>query len=80
VVVSRIAPFTEYLTDSDCSFADPFDAISIGAAMIRVLSESARAAAARARFGIAARMGWDVSAARHVSLYEAALGLEFHHA
>jgi len=80
VVVSRIAPFTEYLTDSDCSFADPFDAISIGAAMIRVLSESARAAAARARFGIAARMGWDVSAARHVSLYEAALGLELHHA
>jgi len=80
VVVSRIAPFTEYLTDSDCSFADPFDAISIGAAMIRALSEDARTAAARARLGIAAHMGWDVSAARHLSLYEAAMRLELHHA
>jgi glycosyltransferase-like protein len=80
VVVSRIAPFTEYLTDSDCSFADPFDAVSIGAAMIRALSEGARAAAARARIGIAARMSWDVSAACHVALYEAALRLELHHA
>jgi len=78
VVVSRIAPFTEYLTESDCIFADPFDAISIGAAMIRALSEGARAAAARARLGVAARMGWNVSAARQLSLYEAAL--ELHHA
>jgi len=80
VVVSRIAPFTEYLDDADCSFADPFDAISIGAAMIGALSEGARKAAARARLGIAARMSWDVSAARHLSLYEAAIGLELHHA
>jgi glycosyltransferase-like protein len=80
VVVSRIAPFTEYLTDLYCSFADPFDAISIGAAMIRALSDGARAAAVRARLGVAARMGWDVSAARHLSLYEQALGLELSHA
>jgi glycosyltransferase-like protein len=80
VVVSHIAPFTEYLTDSDCSFADPFDAISIGAAMIRALSNGARAAAARGRLGVAAHMGWDVSAGRQLSLYEAALDLELQHA
>jgi len=80
VVVSRIAPFTEYLTDADCSFADPYDSISIGAAMIRALSEVARAAAVQARLGVAARMGWDVSATRQLSLYEVALGLELQHA
>jgi glycosyltransferase-like protein len=80
VVVSRIAPFTEYLIDSDCDFADPSDAISIGVAMIRALSDGARAAAVRARLGVAARMSWDVSAVRHLSLYEAVLGLELQHA
>jgi glycosyltransferase-like protein len=80
VVVSRIAPFTEYLADSDCSFADPLDPQSISLAMIRAVSAGAKAEAVRARQRVAARMGWHISAARHLSLYEAVLERELHHA
>jgi glycosyltransferase-like protein len=71
VVVSRIAPFTEYLTDADCHFADPQSPISIAEAMQSALTPSARAAAARARTKISAAMSWDASAAHHLSLYDA---------
>jgi glycosyltransferase-like protein len=70
VVTSRIAPFTEYLTDRDCCFADPLDPHSIAAAMSRALTPQARNAAARARTTVAAPLSWDASAARHLSLYK----------
>jgi glycosyltransferase-like protein len=70
VVTSRIAPFTEYLTDAHCSFADPYQPHSIAAAMSRALTQQARNDATRARKTVAARMGWEASAARHLSLYE----------
>jgi glycosyltransferase-like protein len=71
VVVSRIAPFTEYLTNANCSFADPQSPTSIAAAMQAALTPPARAAAATARTKIAAAMSWDAAVARHLSLYAA---------
>jgi glycosyltransferase-like protein len=76
VVVSRIAPFTEYLTDADCSFADPLDSASISEAMIRAVSIAGRSGAVEGRRRVAARMGWNKSATRHLSLYEALLNRE----
>jgi len=63
-VVSRRAPFTEYLAGDDVHWADPLDAASIAAAM--------RAAVARRKFAppaVCERFSWSASAARHVALY-----------
>jgi len=70
VIVSRIAPFTEYLTDSDCHFANPHDPRTIAAAMQDALTPQARENALRAKTSIAARMSWEASAARHAALYD----------
>jgi glycosyltransferase-like protein len=70
VIVSRIPPFTEYLTDSKCSFADPQSPPSIAAAMQRALTAAARRDAIQARNEILPGMSWEISAARHASLYE----------
>jgi glycosyltransferase-like protein len=70
VIVSRIAPFTEYLSDADCHFADPQQPQSIAAAMQNALTPQARENAMQARANIASRMSWDASAARHAALYD----------
>jgi len=80
VIVSRIAPFTEYLTESDCSFADPLDPASIGQAMLRAISVEGRATALHGRNGVAARMGWDKSAAIQLALYQPVLHKEVQNA
>ena len=69
VVVSRIAPFTEYLHDTDCSWADPFDADSIAHALGAAIAGRSpeRIASSAARLG--AQFSWPVSAARHALLY-----------
>ncbi|MGJ7579024.1 MSMEG_0565 family glycosyltransferase [Variovorax sp. RHLX14] len=69
VAVSRIAPFTEYLRDDDCSWADPLDAESIADALHRAIAcrSDARIAQSAARLG--ARFSWTASAARHSLLY-----------
>jgi glycosyltransferase-like protein len=69
-VVSRIAPFTEYLADGDVEWADPLDVESIAAALM--------AAVERGKFAppaVCARCSWDASATRHAALYR-----EFLHA
>ncbi len=76
VVVSRIAPFTEYLTEADCDFADPIDPVSIAHAMVRAVSVEGSARAHHGRQCVAVRMGWDKSAARQLALYETALATE----
>jgi glycosyltransferase-like protein len=76
VIVSRIAPFTEYLTDLDCCFADPNDVVSIGAAMVRAISIDGRATARHGRRFVAAAMGWDKSAAIQLALYQPVLNKE----
>jgi glycosyltransferase-like protein len=70
VIVSRIPPFTEYLSDFTCSFADPQSPPSIAAAMQRALTAAARRDAIQARNKILPEMSWEISAARHASLYE----------
>ena len=67
VVVSRIAPFTEYLGEGDALFCDPRDPASIAAAMRAALTPDE---ARRARgLAVASRHGWDAVAQRNLALY-----------
>lgn len=69
-VVSRMAPFTEYLGISDAFWADPLDPASIAHAMSRAARPSlARSLALEAAPAICARYGWDASAQTHLELY-----------
>ena len=69
VVVSRMAPFTEYLDEGDALFCDPFDPASIALAM-RAALRPETAARVRARgFAVAASRSWRAVAQRTLSLY-----------
>lgn len=76
VVVSRIAPFTEYLTDADCQWADPVQPASIAEAIDRALNTFDTAAIARSAEGLVARFSWAASADRHAMLYRQGLAAE----
>ena len=69
VVVSHIAPFTEYLQDQDASWADPLDAASIAHAIQQALrgrnTQRIQASAAR----LATQFSWQRSAALHTEIY-----------
>ena len=69
VVVSRIAPFTEYLAETDVSWADPTDAVSMAEALAEALAtrDSQRIAASAGR--LSQRFSWAASAERHAALY-----------
>lgn len=72
VVASRIAPFTEYLGEADCHWADPARADAIAQALQAALAarspmQAAAIAASAARLGT--EFSWAASAARHVQLY-----------
>ena len=79
VVVSRIAPFTEYLgadeAESHCCWADPQSAASITAAMRRALAPAHAQALAQRTPAVCERFSWHASAARHEQLYRAHLAL-----
>jgi len=64
VVVSRIAPFTEYLGD-EVEWVDPLDAASIAAGMARAVRQPKRSEAAP----VCHRFSWAASATRHLDLY-----------
>ncbi|ABE31542.1 glycosyl transferases group 1 family protein [Paraburkholderia xenovorans LB400] len=68
VVVSSIAPFTEYLDDATCCWADPLDADSIAAALVRALNESG-IDFEHAVPALLARFSWAASARRHMDAY-----------
>ncbi len=74
VAVSRIAPFTEYLSDADCSWADPQDSASIAAALQAAL-QPARAQALQTTPAVCHQFSWTSSALRHVDLYHAQVAL-----
>jgi glycosyltransferase-like protein len=76
VVVSQIAPFTEYLTADDCHFCNQNDPVSIATAMAQSLTPQARTNAIKARGKIAATMSWQNTAIRHLALYQSAPYLE----
>jgi glycosyltransferase-like protein len=69
VVVSRIAPFVDYLDPSDALWCDPADSSSIAAAMRQSLRPDA-ANSFRARGPlVATRFGWREVAERHLPVY-----------
>jgi glycosyltransferase-like protein len=73
-VVSRVAPFTEYLREGDCFWADPYDPASIAAAALQSVQPSlARSLALQAAPALCARFSWEASARTHADLYRAAL-------
>lgn len=69
VVVSRMAPFTEYLGAGDALWCDPLSPPAIAEAMARALDPAARAAFARRGPRIAARHDWRGVAQAHLPLY-----------
>ncbi|PQV53069.1 MSMEG_0565 family glycosyltransferase [Paraburkholderia sp. BL21I4N1] len=74
VVASAIAPFTEYLDDSTCYWADPADVESIAAALLRALAAPGSSGANAIDFehavpALLARFNWTASAQRHVDIY-----------
>jgi glycosyltransferase-like protein len=70
VVTSRIAPFTEYLSDDDVLWCDPFDTSSIAVAMAASL-DAARCEPLRMRGRqIAARRDWARTAQAHLAAYD----------
>jgi glycosyltransferase-like protein len=70
-VASAIAPFTEHLSDADCCWCDPHDALSIADAMRRALAPERSAALAQHPPEVCLRHSWAASATRHVALYRA---------
>lgn len=82
VVVSRQAPFTEYLpTDEqhgEACWADPLNPLSIADAMARACEPGRAEALARAVPEVCRRYSWTASAARHVALYRAMRALGGH--
>ncbi|RXZ36926.1 MSMEG_0565 family glycosyltransferase [Oxalobacteraceae bacterium CAVE-383] len=68
-VVSRIAPFTEYLKGGDCAWADPLEPASIAAGMAHACGIGVRQALRSAGFAAAARHTWAQSAAQHLAVY-----------
>ena len=70
-VASAIAPFTEHLSDADCCWCDPHDALSIADAMRRALAPERAESLAKRTPDVCLRYSWAASAQRHVSLYRA---------
>ena len=75
-VVSRIAPFTEYL-DADeershCCWADPASAVSIAQAMQRALAPGHAQALSQQVPAVCERFSWSASAAQHELIYPGA--------
>jgi glycosyltransferase-like protein len=68
-VVSRIAPFTEYLGERDCAWADPHDSGSIAKAIVEACTRAAADRLRSAGQSVCARFTWTASARRHLEIY-----------
>ena len=69
VVVSRIAPFTEYLGESDAAWCDPHDVASIAEAMRATLDPARRGGLIDGGLLVAARHDWRNTARAHLEIY-----------
>ncbi|MET0313816.1 MAG: MSMEG_0565 family glycosyltransferase, partial [Hansschlegelia sp.] len=69
VVVSQIAPFTEYLSERDVVWCDPASPRSVADAMMLALSEPVRSRLAERGPVVAARHGWVEAARAHLEIY-----------
>jgi glycosyltransferase-like protein len=72
-IVSRSAPFTEYLGAEDCLWVDPAAVEVIAAAMDAVAAPSTRRRLAAAGLGVAERHSWRACAEAHSETYAACL-------
>ncbi len=72
-VVSRIAPFTEYLAPADAFWAEPTETASIAAALEASLDPRDRAVRVARGEKVAARFDWTSSARAHIDHYAAHL-------
>ncbi|HEY0910026.1 MAG TPA: MSMEG_0565 family glycosyltransferase [Bradyrhizobium sp.] len=70
VVTSRIAPFTEYLHESDVVWCDPFNIGSIANAMAMVLTEPLRSRLAQRGVLVARQYDWSNAAQAHLPGYQ----------
>ena len=68
-VVSRIAPFTEYLKGNSCAWVDPEDPGSIAAGLAHACDPIAAASLRAAGHEICNRFSWSHAAASHVAVY-----------
>jgi glycosyltransferase-like protein len=71
VVVSRIAPFTDYLPPHACAWSDPEDAGAIAAAMVRACDPATAALLRTTGQAVCAQHSWHRSALRHLEIYRA---------
>lgn len=69
VMTSRIAPFTEYLSDNDVVWCDPLNVASIANAMMTVVSEPLHARLKRVGVLIARQHDWSRTAEAHLPIY-----------
>ena len=69
-IVSRIAPFTEYLSDGDCLWVDPLDHASIAQAMLLACDPGCAASLRASGMRVCRWHDWNQSARRHLQLYE----------
>ncbi len=70
VVVSSMAPFTEYLEPDDAIWCDPANPASIAEAMVVSLMPPVRQSLTRRGRKRAALHGWDRVAAAHIPSYQ----------
>lgn len=70
VVTSRLPPFTEYLSDDDVAWCDPFDVNSIAAAMALSLGPPRRSKLIARGYTVAARHDWASTARAHLGVYQ----------
>ena len=70
VVVSEIEPFTEYLDEHACVWADPADVDSIADALRDALSGRRAPDFTHAVPALLSRFTWDASARRHLNIYQ----------
>jgi glycosyltransferase involved in cell wall biosynthesis len=65
VILSRIAPFTEYMPEEACLWSDPHDVASIADAMRKVLQPETRERLRRGSEHVAEAFSWSASARVH---------------
>lgn len=70
-VVSRIAPFTEYLRGDDCAWVDPLDPASIAAGMAHACDSHAASEFRVAGDAACKQFTWAKSASQHLDIYHA---------
>jgi glycosyltransferase-like protein len=79
-IVSRIAPFTEYLGEGECLWVDPNDPASIARAMAQALEPETRRRLIAAGLTAAKRFPWSATARHCLEIYQSLNSGELVHA